>query len=104
MLIMIPVKENWKLQVVVWLLYNHNSMFIFLAALFIVKISKNAVFSVPRLSYWSKFSKCLFFPGPLAFCKKAVESVNSEKNILNSSVEWFFSKKSYVFTSSDPPQ
>ena len=28
-----------------------------------------------------------FFPGPLAFCKKAVEKVNSEKNILNSSVE-----------------
>ena len=40
MLIMIPVKENWKLQVVIWLLYNHNSMFIFLAALFIVKINK----------------------------------------------------------------
>ena len=38
------------------------------------------------------------FPGPLAFCKKAVERVNSEKNILNSSVvcgvEWsgFFRK------------
>ena len=33
----------------------------------------------------------LFFPGPLAFCKKAVERVSSEKNILNSSVcgvEW----------------
>ena len=29
----------------------------------------------------------LFFPGPLAFCKKAVERVSSEKNILNSSVE-----------------
>ena len=28
-----------------------------------------------------------FFPGPLAFCKKAVERVNSEKNVLNSSVE-----------------
>ena len=28
-----------------------------------------------------------FFPGPLAFCKKAVERVSSEKNILNSSVE-----------------
>ena len=27
------------------------------------------------------------FPGPQAFCKKAVERVNSEKNILNSSVE-----------------
>ena len=24
-----------------------------------------------------------FFPGPQAFCKKAVERVNSEKNILN---------------------
>ena len=29
-----------------------------------------------------------FFPGPHAFCKKAVERVRSEKNILNSSVEW----------------
>ena len=29
----------------------------------------------------------ILFPGPLAFCKKAVERVNSEKNILNSSVE-----------------
>ena len=28
-----------------------------------------------------------FFPGPPAFCKKAVERVNSEKNILNGSVE-----------------
>ena len=28
-----------------------------------------------------------FFPGPPAFCKKAVERVNSEKNILSSSVE-----------------
>ena len=25
-----------------------------------------------------------FFSGPLAFCKKAMERVNSEKNILNS--------------------
>ena len=35
------------------------------------------------------FYRCLliFFPGPLAFCKKAVERVSSEKNILNSSVE-----------------
>ena len=30
----------------------------------------------------------LFFPGPQAFCKKAVERVRSKKNILNSSVEW----------------
>ena len=30
----------------------------------------------------------IFFPGPPAFCKKAVERVNSEKNILNSSVVW----------------
>ena len=28
-----------------------------------------------------------FFPGPQAFCKKAVERVNSEKNILNRQVE-----------------
>ena len=33
------------------------------------------------------FKMYIFFPGPLAFCKKAVERVNSEKNILNSSVE-----------------
>ena len=40
--------------------------------------------------------KFKFFPGKLAFCKKAVERVNSEKNILNSSVEcveWFFLEK-----------
>ena len=30
----------------------------------------------------------IFFPGPPAFCKKAVEKVNSEKNILNRQVEW----------------
>ena len=36
MLITIPVKENWKLQVAVWLLYNDSRMFIFLAVLFIV--------------------------------------------------------------------
>ena len=35
----------------------------------------------------------LFFPGPQAFCKKAVERVRSENNILNSSVEWFFLEK-----------
>ena len=51
----------------------------------------------------------LFFPGPQAFCKKAVERVRSEKNILNSSVEWsgwsgFFKKKPYVCTSSDRAQ
>ena len=34
--------------------------------------------------------KYLIFSRPLAFCKKAVERVNSEKNILNSSVKWFF--------------
>ena len=46
-----------------------------------------------------------FFPGPLAFCKKAVERVSSEKNILNSSVEcvewsgveWFFFRKSHMY-------
>ena len=31
--------------------------------------------------------RSVFFPGPPAFCKKAVERVSSEKNILNSSVE-----------------
>ena len=47
--------------------------------------------------------KYSFFPGPLAFCKKAVERVNSEKNILNSSVEcveWsgvVFFRKSYMY-------
>ena len=42
----------------------------------------------------------LFFPGPLAFCKKAVERVSSEKNILNSSVEWsevVFFRKSHMY-------
>ena len=45
----------------------------------------------------------VFFPGPLAFCKKAVERVNSEKNILNSSVEcveWsevVFLRKSHMY-------
>ena len=52
------------------------------------------------------YSALIFFPGPLAFCKKAVERVSSEKNILNSSVEcvewsgvewsgveWFFLEK-----------
>ena len=45
----------------------------------------------------------IFFPGPLAFCKKAVERVNSEKNILNSSmecVEWsgvVFFRKSHMY-------
>ena len=39
---------------------------------------------------------CYFFPGPQSFCKKAVEWVRSEKNILNSGVEWvewFFLEK-----------
>ena len=35
----------------------------------------------------TRSSKSNIFPGPLAFCKKAVERVSSEKNILNSSVE-----------------
>ena len=38
-------------------------------------------------SFLLQLSCFTFFPGPLAFCKKAVERVNSEKNILNSSVE-----------------
>ena len=39
-------------------------------------------------SYTYPYQRILFFPGPLAFCKKAVERVSREKNILNSSVEW----------------
>ena len=43
----------------------------------------------------------IFFPGPLAFCKNAVERVNSEKNILNSwveCVEWSgFFRESHMF-------
>ena len=45
----------------------------------------------------------ILFPGPLAFCKKAVERVNSEKNILNISVEcveWsgvVFFRKSHMY-------
>ena len=45
-------------------------------------------------------SKYYFFPGPLAFCKKAVERVNSEKNILNSSVcvcVWGKLDKIYIY-------
>ena len=42
-----------------------------------------------------------FFPGLLAFCKKAVERVSSEKNILNSSVECVersgFFRKSHMY-------
>ena len=34
------------------------------------------------------YQNTAFFPGPQAFCKKAVERVRSEKNILNTSVEW----------------
>ena len=29
----------------------------------------------------------IFFPGPLAFCKKAADTVSSKKNMLNSSVK-----------------
>ena len=41
MLIMIPVMTNWKFHSVVWMTYNSNgnNMFIFLTALFIVKIT-----------------------------------------------------------------
>ena len=46
--------------------------------------------------YFNSVDDIQLFPGPLAFCKKAAERVNSEKNILNSSVEWsgvvFFGK------------
>ena len=48
-------------------------------------------------------SRQAFFPSPLAFCKKAVERVSSEKNILNSSVEcveWsgvVFFRKSHMY-------
>ena len=53
------------------------------------------------------FSWSVFFPSTLAFCKKAVERVNSEKNILNRLVEWSGVEnldKSYIYicTSSDP--
>ena len=48
-----------------------------------------------------KKHSCNFFPGPPAFCKKAVERVDSEKNILNSSVEcveWSgFFRKSHMY-------
>ena len=55
--------------------------------------------------YFNSFDDIQFFPGPLAFCKKAVERVSSEKNILNSSVEWsgvewsgvFFFRKSHMY-------
>ena len=41
-----------------------------------------------------------FFPGPQAFCKKAVERVNSEKNILNKCSAWSgvdFFRKSHMY-------
>ena len=46
--------------------------------------------------------KLEFFSGPLAFCKKAMGRVNSEKNILNSLVEWsrwsgLFLQKLYMY-------
>ena len=50
-----------------------------------------------------KYQIFLIFSGPLAFCKKAVERVNSEKNILNSSVGWSlwsgvdFFRKSHMY-------
>ena len=51
-----------------------------------------------------QISNFQFFPGPQAFCKKAVERVRSEKNILNSSVEWVewsgwsgFFRKSHMY-------
>ena len=52
------------------------------------------------------FSGSQFFPGPQAFCKKAVERVRSKKNILNRWVEWsgvewvewfFLAKAIYVY-------
>ena len=54
---MIPVKENWKLHEVVWLshIYDQNSMFIFLAPLFIVKKWKNTIFTVPRIKILYQF-------------------------------------------------
>ena len=33
--------------------------------------------------YFNSFDDIQFFSGPQAFCKKAVERINSEKNILN---------------------
>ena len=65
----------------------------------VYKMRKSPTFTIPKsrsfyldqkLSYATlnaNDTKVTFFPGPLAFCKKAVERVNSEKNILNSSVE-----------------
>ena len=65
-----------------------------------------------RVQHWGDDQHILvIFSRPTSFLQKAVERVDSEKNILNSSVEWsgvewsgFFRKKLYVCTSSDPPQ
>ena len=38
--------------------------------------------------YEALYHKASFFPAHKLFAKKAVERVRSEKNILNSSVEW----------------
>ena len=46
-----------------------------------VSFDRNA--HIPTNIARASLSSQLFFPGPLAFCKKAVERVNSEKNILN---------------------
>ena len=69
------------------------------------------IFPLKTLSLEILAVRTRFFPGPLAFYKKAVERVSSEKNILNSSVEcveWsgvlFFKKMSYVCTTLGPPQ
>ena len=76
---------------------NYNEILhVHYALLFIYKLYKNWQFNMSVKFIYDS----LFFSSPLAFCKKAVERVRSEKNILNSSVEWsgFFKKKSYVCT------
>ena len=49
----------------------------------LISVERNNVYSVRNHRMTMEF-----FPVPQAFCKKAVERVRSEKNILNSSVEW----------------
>ena len=60
--------------------YEYNDTFI----IFIYNYPDNTACNI---------SMKFFCPGPIAFCKKAVERIikliiNSEKNILNSSMKW----------------
>ena len=57
----------------------------FLAVIFAATIIDEIILTVNIVKHTLHSLRNLkVFPGPLAFCKKAVERVNSQKNILNS--------------------